>query len=229
MPFPPTNLDSLISLHLPPVRVAVLALAAALVALPPASMASGAVFSPKTRQAAAARNAAAQWPRRAIGPQRTRDRWVAPSLAELVRRSSHIVAGEVLDTRTSWATHGREIFTTVTLRVDHRLKGAAGTNAVRFRNPGGTMGNFHMEVTDSPSFEIGETVLVFLGSQVDRGLSTVVGGEAGKRRIRQEADGSWWLTPPLSLEPLLGRRSPAVLTVGDLSAELSRLEERQDH
>lgn len=48
--------------------------------------------------------------------ERFRNPYAWPSLDNLEERSDTIVAGEVLDMRSSWSTDGREIFTTVTVR-----------------------------------------------------------------------------------------------------------------
>ena len=139
-----------------------------------------------------------------------------PTLAELVQRSQHVVAGEVVATRASWTADGRRIFTTVTLRVERRLKGAAEDGAVRFRHLGGTVGNISLSVSHVPHFEIGETVLVFLRDQVGE-LPAVVEGDAGKRQILMDGDGSWRLLPH-PLDPVPAEGNPSIRTVEDLAA-----------
>ena len=146
-----------------------------------------------------------------------------PSLAELVQRSRHIVAGTVVNTNASWTAARREIVTTVTLTVERRLKGAADVGVVQFQYLGGTVGNVRLEVTHTPRFETGETVLVFLGDRA-AGLPTVVGAEAGKHRVRPDDDGTWRLLPPLLGPPAIAAGSAPILTVGDLAAALPRLE-----
>ena len=107
-----------------------------------------------------------------------RNPYAWPSLDSLVERSDTIVAGEVLDMRSSWSTDRREIFTTVTLRPDRRFKGG-GRSLVRFRVPGGTVGDTRLTVTHSPVFAVGENALIFLAGESGR-LPRVVAGEAGK-------------------------------------------------
>lgn len=97
------------------------------------------------------------------------------TLSALVGRSDTIVAGEVLDLQSSWTADRSEIFTTVVLRVDRRLKGT-GRDLVRFRVPGGRVGEDWLHVTHTPRFELGESALVFLRASGGR-LPTVVGME----------------------------------------------------
>ena len=113
-----------------------------------------------------------------------RNPYAWPTLGQLVERSDTIVAGEVLDMRSAWTADRREIFTTVTLRPDRRFKGGE-QNLVRFRIPGGTVGDTRLVVTHSPVFAVGERALVFLSGGSGR-LPRVVAGEAGKRHIRDE-------------------------------------------
>ena len=79
-----------------------------------AAIVAGAVFL------AALATAAQRGPTRQ--DERFRNPYAWPSLSELVERSETIVAGEVLDMRSSWTADRRQIFTTVTLRTDRRLK-----------------------------------------------------------------------------------------------------------
>ena len=126
-----------------------------------------------------------------------RNPYAWPSLGNLVERSDTIVAGEVLDMRSSWSADRREIFTTVTLRPDRRFKGGA-RSLIRFRIPGGTVGDTRLMVTHSPVFAVGEHALIFLTGQSGR-LPQVVSGEAGKRHIRVEADGEETILPGFAM------------------------------
>ena len=136
--------------------------------------------------------------------ERFRNPYAWPSLSELVELSETIVAGEVLDMRSSWTADRRQIFTTVTLRTDRRLKGGGGA-LIRFRIPGGTVGDTRLRVTHSPQFAVGERALVFLAGESGR-LPRVVAGEAGetaspRRGRRCGAD-------PAGLPTVAGERGP---------------------
>ncbi|MDE2882508.1 MAG: hypothetical protein OXP70_11680 [Acidobacteriota bacterium] len=150
--------------------------------------------------------------------ERFRNPYAWPGLAELVENSDTIVAGEVLDLRSAWTADRREIFTTVTLRTERRFKGG-GRNLVRFRVPGGTVGDTRMTATHSAQFMVGERALVFLTGESGR-LPRVTSGEAGKRHLRTGEDGSDRILPgfaPVESDP--GRTG--FDTLDDLAAALS--------
>ena len=126
-----------------------------------------------------------------------RNPYAWPGLSELVERSDTIVAGEVLDLGSAWTADRREIFTTVTLRTERNFKGSA-RNLVRFRIPGGTVGDTRMIATHSAQFMIGERTLVFLAGDGGR-LPRVTAGEAGKRHLRTDEDGTERILPGFAL------------------------------
>ena len=169
--------------------------------------------------AAAAYSGAAQ--RRGEAPdERFRNPYAPPSLSELFERSETIVAGEVLDMRSAWTADRREIFTTVTLRPDRRFKGA-GSSLIRFRIPGGTVGDTRLMVTHSPQFRVGERALVFLTGESGR-LPQVVAGEAGKRHLRVGEDGEETILPGFAIsEP--GAGAAGLSTLDEFAAALPRL------
>ena len=129
--------------------------------------------------------------------ERFRNPYAWPGLAELVENSDAIVAGEVLDMRSAWTADRREIFTTVTLRTERRFKGG-GRNLIRFRVPGGTVGDTRMTATHSAQFTVGERALVFLTGASGR-LPRVTAGEAGKRHLRTDEDGTDRILPGFAL------------------------------
>ena len=141
-----------------------------------------------------------------------------PGLAELVGNSDTIVAGEVLDMRSAWTADRREIFTTVTLRTERRFKGA-GRDLIRFRVPGGAVGDTRMTATHSAQFQVGERALVFLAGASGR-LPRVTSGEAGKRHLRTGEDGRDRILPGFALaEPDSG--GVGFDTLDDLADALS--------
>lgn len=144
-----------------------------------------------------------------------------PSLHELVERADTIVAGEVLDMRSAWTADRREIFTTVTLRPDRRFKGGE-RSLIRFRIPGGTVGDTRLMVTHSPVFAIGEQALVFLDGDSGR-LPRVVAGEAGKRHIRIADDGEQTILPGFAVSVPGADRTAGLDTLDDLAAAMPRL------
>ena len=162
------------------------------------------------------------WAQRGQPPEREpfRNPYAWPALSTLVERSDTIVAGEVLDMRSAWTADRREIFTTVTLRTDRNFKGAA-RNLVRFRIPGGTVGDTRMIATHSAQFMMGERALVFLTGDSGR-LPRVTAGEAGKRHLRTDEDGTERILPGFALSDSGGRPGPGGFdTLDDFAEALS--------
>lgn len=147
------------------------------------------------------------------------DAW--PSLAELVERADTIVAGEVTDVQSAWTADRREIVTTVTLRPNRRFKGGDGS-LTRFRIPGGTVGDTRLTVTHSPAFAIGDQALVFLTTG-NGPLPRVVGGEAGRRRIRMGADGEATIRPGFALSATGSAGLAEVGTLDELAGAMPGL------
>ena len=150
-----------------------------------------------------------------------RNPYAWPSLDSLVERSDTIVAGEVLDMRSSWSTDRHEIFTTVTLRPDRRFKGGEGS-LVRFRIPRGTVGDTRLTVTHSPVFAVGERALVFLAGESGR-LPRVVSGEAGKRHLRTGVDGEQTILPGFAVAEDGAGGTAALGALDDLAAAMPGL------
>ncbi len=143
-----------------------------------------------------------------------------PSLERLVARSDSIVAGEVLDMRSAWTAERRGIFTTVTLRPDRRFRGGE-RSLIRFRIPGGTVGDTRLEVMHSPAFGVGERVLVFLTGE--SGLPRVVAGEAGKRHLRTGEDGEATILPGFQRPGAASDGTVGLDTLDDLARAMPAL------
>ena len=150
-----------------------------------------------------------------------RNPYAWPSLDSLVARSDTIVAGEVLDMRSAWTADRREIFTTVALRPDRRFKGGE-RSLIRFRIPGGTVGDTRLEVTHSPVFRVGERALVFLAGESGR-LPRVVAGEAGKRHVRSGEDGEATILPGFALAEAGSDGALGLGTLDDLARAMPAL------
>lgn len=150
-----------------------------------------------------------------------RDPYAWPSLDELVERADTIVAGEVLEMRSAWTADRRQIFTTVTLRPDRRFKGGE-RSLIRFRIPGGTVGDTRLTVTHSPVFAMGEQTLVFLAGDSGR-LPRVVAGEAGKRHVRTGEDGEQTILPGFAASGGGAGGTAGLNTLDDLAAVMPRI------
>ena len=101
---------------------------------------------------------------------------VRMSLEDLSREASSIVVGEVADAQSQW--EGGNIYTYVTISVEHYVKGAGGKE-VTIKVPGGTVGDITQFVSDVPSFQIGERTLLFLKDE----FFQIVGWHQGKFAI----------------------------------------------
>lgn len=84
------------------------------------------------------------------------------SLQELTEESSIVVAGKVEQIKYEWGDRSSKVIhTKVTLSVNEQLKGQNGSKIV-FRQLGGKMGDFGMDVPGTPQFRIGDEVILFL-------------------------------------------------------------------
>jgi hypothetical protein len=112
---------------------------------------------------------------------------VRQDIASLARRSSLILAGEVLELRSfraEYADIGEVILTDVRVRVDKAIKGQPDGEEVNVRLLGGQVGTTFQVCPDSARYEKGEKVLVFLREH--QGALWNVGWLQGKYRLLQD-------------------------------------------
>ena len=88
------------------------------------------------------------------------------SYSDLVKESSGIVLGEVLNTSSYFGSDG-EIYTDVTVQVRSRLKDRGGKmgGTLTFSVPGGQVGDTRVVFSETPEFETSEKVMLFLDEQ----------------------------------------------------------------
>ena len=99
------------------------------------------------------------------------------SLSDLTIDSDSIITGKVIDKKSYW--EDGNIFTDITVSADRHIKGRSDSQ-FRVKVPGGTVGNIHSEVSDTPQFGENEEVLVFLRE------NNVVGWNQGKYTIEND-------------------------------------------
>ncbi|HEY2379777.1 MAG TPA: hypothetical protein VGK48_01225 [Terriglobia bacterium] len=99
------------------------------------------------------------------------------SLEDLVRRAHTIVAGRVVNSRTYWSTNRRLIYTNYTIQVDETIKGQS-SRSIEVTTIGGKIGDVELHVAGMPSFQSGETAVVFV--EQSAGFQTVLGLGQGK-------------------------------------------------
>lgn len=117
------------------------------------------------------------------------------ALPELVKRSTTIVHGTVLETRTESEAGGAQIYTYITVSGREFLKGGPPQGAsITFRQIGGQVGDQVVYVPGTPRFHQKQEVLLFLTGDDAGGYPQVMGifqgalqpvsGPGGDRRVQ---------------------------------------------
>jgi hypothetical protein len=151
--------------------------------------------------------------------------FVELSVAELVSKSTLVVAGTPLDSRSLWensdGAHGRRIVTYTRIRVDRLIDGKA-SGEVWVRTLGGSVDDIGQHVDGEAVLPAEKPALLFLRA-LPEGVHAVVGMAQGNYPLEPSTDGS----PPRLLAPrglgrLVGRAQPQPLSQyqGDLPARL---------
>ncbi len=122
------------------------------------------------------------------------------TLDTLAREADVVALGRVLSVTSGWVGEGsqKSIATEVKLRVDETMKGKA-QKEIKFGIQGGVVGEIGQVVHGVPSFQVGESVVVFLhhpfaGSEV----LTLHGLEQGKYTVETTSDGKEAFAVPAS-------------------------------
>ncbi len=102
-------------------------------------------------------------------------------LPEMVSRAGTIVHGIVLSNESRMAEDGT-IYTFTTVSVVEELTGTSSGETVVIRNMGGTVGSKGLRVTDVPTFEPGEEVILFIEPEPRVEETELVGWEQGAFR-----------------------------------------------
>lgn len=137
---------------------------------------------------------------------------VSADLRELTRDATAIARGTVVRVNGQWTTDRRTIETIVTLQTDEYLKGGLG-GTVLFRVPGGVLGRYRHVVVGAPQFEVGQHVIVFLGTR-GPSIPFLIGFGQGVYRVAQGEDGAAIVTPPPVMPGTVG---PVVRGSAELS------------
>lgn len=113
----------------------------------------------------------------------------ALSIDALVKASSSIIRGEVVDSQAMWSESGDQIVTRVTIRVQKDFKRQVSEELITVEYLGGEVGEIGMMVSDSPQMFAGEEVIIFLepsGASTDRQRFHVVGSAQGKFTLEED-------------------------------------------
>lgn len=109
------------------------------------------------------------------------------SVEQLAGRASVILVGEVVAVRGEWDATRTVITTAVDVRPAEVLKGSAGP-LLRVRHLGGRIGELTSVVAGSPTFAVGERVLLFLAARPGGELGLVESFQ-GKFTLTRDAAG----------------------------------------
>jgi hypothetical protein len=120
----------------------------------------------------------------------------ALSLAELTSGAEQVFVGRVIAEESHYDEHER-IVTDVRLQVEEPVKGrlAAG-QSVTIRRQGGVVGDIGTRVLGEPSFQSGETVVLFAARQGREGVMRTVGMAQGALRVFDEGGRRWVRSAP---------------------------------
>ena len=108
------------------------------------------------------------------------------NLEQLAQKSKFVLTGEVVELRSYRApfqTLGEVIFTDVKIKVDSVLKGTVEGNEITIQVLGGKIGDAFQLCPESPRYEMGEKVCVFLREFNGKLWNT--GWEQGKYKIAE--------------------------------------------
>jgi hypothetical protein len=113
----------------------------------------------------------------------------ALSIDTLVKASSSIIRGEVVDTQAMWSESGDEIVTRVTIRVQKDFKRLVSDKLITVEYLGGEVGDIGMMVSDSPQMFVGEEIIIFLEQPqgvIDQQRFHIVGSAQGKYTLEED-------------------------------------------
>ena len=105
-------------------------------------------------------------------------------LDEMATRADQIFTGEVVGVTSQMNARGTGIYTFVTIAVDEYLKGGR-RSVLTLRILGGEAEGYRLTVPGSPTFSLGEEVLVFTDGGAGR-IPTVLGMAAGKFALKRD-------------------------------------------
>jgi hypothetical protein len=104
---------------------------------------------------------------------------------ELSNRAETILIGKCTSIRSEWNEEHTAIFTYVTISPQEFLKGSGNSQPIVVKKLGGEVDGIGMAVDETPVFEEGEEVLVFL-RKGDNGFHTILGLYQGKFSVKTD-------------------------------------------
>jgi hypothetical protein len=147
--------------------------------------------------------------------------------AGLTHLSTHIVTGRIVSSTPAWTADGGAVVTLHELAVAGAWKGAVSGDSLTVRTPGGTIGDYTMELDGSPALSVGDTVLLFL-ERNDDGTFGVISLAQGSFRVGAAPDGSFLVTRDPAAAQLLVADTDGAGKVTPLRETLASVRTRVD-
>jgi hypothetical protein len=145
------------------------------------------------------------------------------SLSQLTQASSDIVEGHVVSQQAAWTPDHTSVVTVATVAVDQVIKGPARSE-VLVTQPGGTVGNFHLQVAGAAQFLDGSRYLLFLEPAAGTDDRIPVGMVQGVCRIyHDDATGSDRVILPAMEIENASRGPDQTVSLTEFRRELSRV------
>ncbi len=122
---------------------------------------------------------------------------VGLSTEELSNRSERVVVGTVESKESFWSSDGSTIITSVVVTVEDAIKGEHPGEPLVIQYEGGEIGNIGMKVSDTPSFQEGERVLLFLETPDGQAapLTAMNAGSQKTYKIVGKGQGKYSISP----------------------------------
>ncbi|OQX17668.1 MAG: hypothetical protein BWK76_10020 [Desulfobulbaceae bacterium A2] len=130
-----------------------------------------------------------------VQPRTSAALMISLSVEELTQTAGHVLHGVVLASAAAWSTDGRSIVTNVQVSVREELKGQVKSENVTLQLPGGEVDGMGLMVSNTPVFQQGEEVVLFLDATGSNGTAATTGAvsqaQAGTLRLVGGAQGAY--------------------------------------
>jgi len=117
-----------------------------------------------------------------LPPRNSQAAMIALSDEALTARAQTIIIGTVQSTNSYWNEDRTAIMTDIAVKIDESLKGMEAGTIITIQVQGGIVDDIAMRVSDTPVFEEGEEVLLFLNEK---------DGTPGIQRLAARAQGKY--------------------------------------
>lgn len=122
------------------------------------------------------------------------------SLQQLVAESDMVVAGQVMEVRSSWTADHKSIITRANVALSEVIAGEVKERVVVVEYPGGEVDDVGMGVSDVAPLETGENVILFLQKVKSPAGAIASAGGAQVMQIVGEAQGKYSVAGGLAVK-----------------------------